>query len=66
MPDQNEPRDTTTSDQPTRTSNQEKAEGSRENTNVEGGGISNRPIADEQAEQQGVPPRGSNKDGAHA
>jgi hypothetical protein len=66
MPDQNEPRDTTTSDQPTRKSNQEKAEGSRENTNVEGGGISNRPIADEQAEQQGVPPRGSSKDGAHA
>lgn len=66
MPDQNEPRDTTTSDQPPRKSNQEQAKGSRGNTNVEGGGISNRPIADEQAEQQDVPPRGSNKDGAHA
>jgi hypothetical protein len=64
--DQNEPRDTSTSDVPNRASNQEQAEGSRENINEEGGGISNRPIEEEQQEQQNLPPRGSSKGGAHA
>jgi hypothetical protein len=66
MADHSEPRDTSTSDVPNRASNQEPAEGSRENVNEEGGGISNRPIAEEQAEQQNLPPRGSSKGGAHA
>jgi hypothetical protein len=68
MANQNEPRDTRTSDVPNRASNQEQAEGSRENVNEseEGGGVSNRPIAEEQAEQQNLPPRGSSKGGAHA
>jgi hypothetical protein len=73
MADRNEPRDTRTSDiperesndLPNRASNQEKAEGSRENTNVESG-ITNRPIAEEQEEQQNLPPRGSGKGGTHA
>ena len=47
--------------------NQDPAEGSRENVNTgEDGGISNRPIEEEQREQQDLPPRGGRKDGAHA
>ena len=47
--------------------NQDPAEGSRENVNTsEEGGISNRPIEEEQREQQDLPPRGGRKDGAHA
>ena len=42
--------------------NTEPAEGSRENA----GGISNRPLSEEQQRQQNVPPRGKNKDGGHA
>jgi hypothetical protein len=53
-----EPRDTSI---PNQASNKEPAEGSRENENVESG-ISNRPIEDEQREQQNLPPRGRNKD----
>lgn len=56
-----DPRDTSI---PNQTSNREKAEGSRENENVESG-ISNRPIADEQREQQSLPPRGKSKDENH-
>jgi hypothetical protein len=53
-----EPRDTSI---PNQASNKEPAEGSRENENVESG-ISNRPIEDEQREQQNLPPRGRSKD----
>ena len=44
------------SDTPTR----DPAEGARENVNIEesAGGISNRPIEQEQREQQNLPPRG--------
>jgi hypothetical protein len=51
-------------------SSQEPAEGSRDNVNVEQignddrreAGISNRPIEEEQREQQNLPPRGRAKD----
>jgi hypothetical protein len=66
MMDRHEPHDISTSDVPNRAANQEPAEGSRENVNDEGGGISNRPIAEEQEAQQNLPPRGSSKGGAHA
>ncbi len=54
--------------------NLDPAEGARENVNIEqpargsdrGGGITNRPIEDEQREQQNLPPRGENKEGGHA
>jgi len=47
--------------------NQDPAEGSREHVNTgEDAGISNRPIEEEQREQQDLPPRGGRKDGAHA
>ena len=59
-----EPRD---SAEPQRRSDQDPAEGSRENVNIdEESGISNRPIEEEQREQQDLPPRGGRKDGAHA
>jgi hypothetical protein len=39
----------------------------RENVNTdEESGISNRPIEEEQRDQQGLPPRGGRKDGTHA
>jgi hypothetical protein len=64
MPQQTEPRDNT---EATPQRNQEPAEGSRENVNVgEQGGISNRPVDEEQREQEDLPPRGGRKDGAHA
>jgi hypothetical protein len=48
----------------------EKAEGSRDNVNVEDtereGGISNRPIEEEQREQQNLPPRGRDKEDSRA
>jgi hypothetical protein len=49
---------------PNQASNKEKAEGSRENENVESG-ISNRPIDEEQRDQQGLPPRGRTRDENH-
>ena len=49
---------------PNQASNKEPAEGSRENENAEGG-ISNRPIAEEQREQQSLPPPGRTKDENH-
>ena len=52
-----EPRDTSI---PNEQSNKEKAEGSRQNENVESG-ITNRPIEEEQREQQNLPPRGKSK-----
>jgi hypothetical protein len=65
------PRDRSVPNDP---SMKEKAEGSRENVNIESiendnsqeSGISNRPIEDEQREQQNLPPRGRNKEGGHA
>jgi hypothetical protein len=52
----------------------EPAEGSRDNVNIEqpstgserGGGITNRPIEEEQREQQNLPPRGEAKGDSHA
>jgi hypothetical protein len=59
-----EPRDTSIPDEQSR---KEPAEGSRDNVNTnEEAGITNRPIEEEQREQQNLPPRGGNKDGAHA
>jgi hypothetical protein len=61
-----EPRDMNVPNEPSR---EEKAEGSRDNVNqnesVESG-ISNRPIEEEQRDQQNLPPRGDRKDGSHA
>lgn len=58
-----EPRDTSNSNQ----RQPEPAEGSRENVNTDGeSGITNRPIEEEQRDQQNLPPRGERKDGAHA
>lgn len=50
---------------PNHASSMEKAEGSRENTNT-GAGITNRPLEEEQKEQESLPPRGKSKDGSHA
>ena len=50
------PRDTSI---PNEQSNKEPAEGSRENVES---GISNRPIAEEQAERQNVPARGESNE----
>jgi hypothetical protein len=59
-----EPRDTSI---PNGESRREPAEGSRENVNTnEESGITNRPIEEEQRDQQNLPPRGERKDGAHA
>jgi hypothetical protein len=59
-----EPRDTSVPDEPRR---RDPAEGLRENVNTdEESGISNRPIEEEQRDQQGLPPRGGRKDGTHA
>ena len=67
-----EPRDTSVFNEPSR---RDPAEGARENidtgdrvnTNTsEESGTSNRPIEEEQREQQTLPPRGESKDGAHA
>jgi hypothetical protein len=67
-------------DRPNRASNMEKAEGDRntladtdtsrrsesgEGTS-EGGGITNRPLGEENGTQHEVPERGDRKDGAHA
>ena len=59
-----EPRDTSIPNEQPR---QTPAEGSRENVNInEESGITNRPIEEEQREQQDLPPRGDRKDGTHA
>jgi hypothetical protein len=58
MAEPTDPRDTSI---PNQASNKEKAEGSRENQNVESG-ITNRPIREEQEEQQRLPPRGHAKE----
>jgi len=61
MAESTEPRDTSI---PNQASNKEPAEGSRENENIESG-ITNRPIEEEQREQQNLPPRGHSKDDTH-
>lgn len=45
---------------------QDTTETSDDNESVEGGGISNRAIEEEQRELQNLPPRGENKEGGHA
>jgi len=61
MAEPTDPRDTSI---PNQASNKEPAEGSRENQNVESG-ITNRPIEEEQREQQNLPPRGKSRDESH-
>jgi hypothetical protein len=56
---------------PNHASSMEKAEGSRENMQrgdgtQHGAGITNRPLEEEQQEQDELPPRGTAKDGSHA
>jgi hypothetical protein len=53
---------------PTQAANKEPAEGSRETVEADenAGGITNRPLDEEQANQERVPPRGENKEGGHA
>jgi len=59
-----EPRDTSVPNEP---SPREPAEGSRENVNTnEESGATNRPIEEEQRDQQNLPPRVERKDGTHA
>jgi hypothetical protein len=67
-------------DTPTRSSNMEKAEGDRNTVSdtdtsrrsewgegtSEGGGITNRPLGEENRNEQEVPERGDRKDGGHA
>jgi hypothetical protein len=58
-------------DVPNRASSMEPAEGSREtvesgSTHQQGAGITNRPLEQEQQEQESLPPRGQNKEGGHA
>jgi len=67
-----------TLDAPNDASMKEHAEGSRENVNVSGGaddskggsgnagGITNRPLEQEENEQSQLPPRGTAKEGGHA
>jgi hypothetical protein len=80
MPKQSRPDDQETGsfDAPNDASVKEKAEGSRENVNAgasddatntagaNGGGITNRPLDEEEQEQEQLPPRGTAKDGSHA
>jgi hypothetical protein len=76
MPKQSKPDDEKagTMGQPNDASMKEPAEGSRENVNTggstpgtgSGGGITNRPLEQEQQEQRDLPPRGTSKDGSHA
>jgi hypothetical protein len=58
-----EPRDTSIPDEP---QPRVPAEGSREANTDEESGISNRPIEEDQRDQQGLPRRGNRKDGTHA
>lgn len=57
-------------DRPNRQSNMEKAEGDRASSPKEGeqgnAGITNRPLDEENANQERVPERGDSKPGAHA
>ena len=53
-------------EQPNEASKKNKAEGDRWDDDQEQSGISNRPIDEEVANQEAVPPRGESKPGAHA
>jgi hypothetical protein len=53
-------------DRPNQAANKEKAEGSRENATDDAGGISNRPLSEEEGGQERLPRRGEAKDGSHA
>jgi hypothetical protein len=57
-------------DIPNQAANKEPAEGSRENVAANAGdnagGITNRPLDEEQENQDRVPPRGETKGGSHA
>jgi hypothetical protein len=53
-------------DTPNQAANKEPAEGSRENAADDAGGISNRPLSEEEGRQEKLPPRGEAKDGSHA
>jgi hypothetical protein len=80
MPKQSRPDDEKpgTFDAPNDASMKEKAEGSRDNVNTtgrndatntagaSGGGITNRPLEEEEHEQEQLPPRGTAKDRSHA
>ena len=69
MPKQSRPDDQKDVSAPNQAANKEPAEGSREavqSGEENGGGITNRPLAEEQANQSRVPPRGENKEGGHA
>jgi hypothetical protein len=70
MADSQGPRDTSIPNDPP---SKENAEGSRDNVHIERpagergeSGITNRPIEEEQREQQNLPPRGRGKEGGHA
>jgi hypothetical protein len=57
--------------EPNHASSMEQAEGSRENVqdgdaHQQSAGITNRPLEDEQQEQESLPPRGTSKGGSHA
>ena len=59
-----EPRNTSVANEPSR---RDPAEGSRENVNTnEESETTNRPIEEEQRDQQNLPPRGRRKDETHA
>jgi hypothetical protein len=62
MPKQTRPADASDQSVPNRAANKEPAEGSRDNA----GGITNRPLEEEQDNQERVPPRGESKEGGHA
>ena len=64
MPQQPSSNDQTMSN---RAANKEQAERSQKNTNAaDSGGITNRPMAEEEHNQGHMPPRGEAKDGTHA
>ena len=47
-------------------SNTDQAGGSREHVNTDAGGISNRPLSEENEDQEQLPPRGQSKGESHA
>lgn len=53
-------------DTPNQAANKEPAEGSRENAADDAGGISNRPLSEEEGRQNNLPPRGEAKGDSHA
>lgn len=53
-------------DRPNQAANREPAEGSREKGPDNAGGISNRPLSEEEGRQDLVPPRGEVKGDSHA